>query len=319
MDNTPLSKIAPFTNMKTRFSALLCLILASAVPVSAAKGGKAAGKAAATAEKALPSAQLHRVIDTTLPKINSLVPKNGAINRTALIEVQVDYVAKAQVATPADQPMYQAAAAVMHTLIAAVDEHDKAVANFRYSKSVHGPQDTKDSELTNAVGNGRANNAKQNKENADSRRELLAKEDFMNKGVIDTWTTRAAQLRASVEQAYATEFVIEKKTIAVRSATVAAVTPPAPPKPKPVKKESSAAEQYSPVGSWPGDKLPWVFKEDGVFQHGSGGGEWKWQNQSKGELELKWKSGKSTKGTFSADGHTLEVAGPAGRPETLKR
>jgi hypothetical protein len=259
-------------------------------------------------------------MDTTLPKINGLGPKTAPINRTALIEVQADYVARAQLATPADQPMYQAAVAVMNTLIAAIDEHDKAVANFRYSNSVHGAQDKKDAEVTNAVGNGRANNAKQNKENADSRRALLAKEEFMNKGVIDMWTTRAAQLRAGVEQAYATELVIEKQTVAARSATVAAVAPPAPPKPKPAKTESSAAEMDSPAGTWTGNSAKWEFKADGTYTNGhGGGGQWEFTNQSKGEMELKWRNGAVRKAIFSADGHSLEVVLVNGEPLTLKR
>lgn len=302
--------------MKIRFTLLICLTLSNALPVFAAKGGKASAK---SAEKALPSVQLHRLIETTLPKINHLGPKNAVSNRTTLIEAQVNYVAKAQTAPPAEQPMYRAAAGVMNTLILAVDEHDKAVANFHYSKGVHGPQDTKDSEVTNAVGNGRANNAKQNKENADSRKELLAKEAFMSKGAIDSWTVRAAQLRAGVEQAYAAELMAEKQTV------VAAVPPPppatkTPPKPKPAKKESSAADQYSPAGSWASDGPPWVFNEDGTFTNGhGGGGEWKWKNQSNGELELKWRAGAVRKGTFSANGHSLEVEKQGGQPITLKR
>jgi hypothetical protein len=113
--------------------------------------------------------------------------------------------------------------------------------------------------------------------------------------------------------------------VAEKQAAVA-VAPPsppatkAPPKPKPAKNEESAANEYSPVSSWTSDGPPWVFKEDGTYTNGhGGGGEWKWKDQSKGELELKWRAGAVRKGTFSADGHSLDVEKQGGQSITLKR
>jgi len=314
--------------MKTiaHFVLLTCVAIGGlAVPASAAKGGKAPG---APAGPVLPSVKLRHLIDETLPKINGLAGPNAVKDRTALVEVQADYTAKYNLASATDKPMYQAAVVVMNALVGAVDEHDQAVANFRYSKSVHGPQDKKDMDISNTHqgwGSGRtaeANNAKENKENSDSHKALLAKEEMMNRGAIEAWTNRAGQIRAAVEQVYANELVVEKQTVALRAAAVAATTPAAtpPPKPKPqTPTQASAAEQYSPVGTWTGEKSLWVLNEDGTFKHGTGGGEWSWKDQSKGALTLKWKNGRESNATFSPDGRSLQVDLLAGGQATLKR
>jgi hypothetical protein len=299
----------------------LVLLLATILVLAGTAPYVVARKAEAPAT-ALPSTKLRRWIDNTLPKINNLAGQNQVGNRTALVMAQADFAASAKVAPAAEQPMYHSAVAVMDTLIGAVDEHDKAVANFRYSKTVHGPQDTKDEEISNThrgVGSGRtaeANNAKQNKENADSRRELIEKEKFLSKGSIDTWTTRAGQLRAAVEEAYGTELVAEKQVIAARTQKVE------PPKTKPVPKRTvaSAAEEYSPVGTWTGGRGgTYVLKEDNTWTFDQAGGTWAWTNQSKGELELTGRSGKVFKGVFAKGGRTLEITRPNGVTGTFTR
>jgi hypothetical protein len=127
-----------------------------------------------------------------------------------------------------------------------------------------------------------------------------------------------------VEQVYANELVVEKQTVALRAAaTVAATTPAATPQPKPKLQppttQTSAAEQYSPAGTWTGEKSLWVLNEDGTFKHGTGGGEWSWKDQSKGALTLKWKNGRESNAAFSPDGHSLQVDLLTGGQATLKR
>lgn len=310
--------------MKTRLLLAATTLLFTASPAFAAKGAKAAE----TPRKPLPSVQLRRLIDTTLPKINNLAGANAVGNRTNLTMAQANFAAEAQAAPVAEQAMYQAANGAMAALIGAVDEHDKAVANFHYSKDVHGPQDTKDAEISSThrgVGSGRtaeANNAKQNKENADSHRELLEKEKFLSKGSIEAWTVRAGQLRSAVEQAYTAELVAEKQMVAARMPppVVAVVKPPAPkPVVAPPKKEHSAAEEYSPVGTWAGPGNNIEMKEDKTFTRGGGGGTWAWTNQNKGELDLNYKNRGVSKGVFSTDGQALEVTPPNGKPLKFSR
>ena len=311
--------------MKPRAFLLTAVLMLAAAPAFAAKGNKAAD---AMPRKPLPSVQLRHLIDSTLPKINNLAGANAVGNRTNLTMVQANFAAEAQAAPAGERAMYQAANGAMAALIGAVDEHDKAVANFRYSKGVHGPQDTKDAEISNTHtgrGSGRtaeANNVKQNKENADSHRELVEKEKFLSKGSIEAWTVRAGQLRAAVEQAYASELVAEKQMVAARTLpTPVAVVKPAP-KPKPVeppKKEHSAAEEYSPVGTWAGPGNNIEMKEDSTFTRGGGGGTWAWTNQNKGELDLNYKNRGVSKGVFSTDGQALEVTPPNGKPLKFSR
>jgi hypothetical protein len=278
----------------------------------------AASKPREGSGKALPSARLRQMIDTTLPRISSLTPKQRP-NREALATAHAEWTALAQTAPAAQQPTYAAAASVVQALLAAVDEHAKAVEDFRYSKSVHGAQDNKDVDISNGGqlgGTARANNAKQNKMNADDRKALLQKEAFMNTGVAEQWKVRTAQIGTAVEQLYTTELVTEKQRVAARSATPA----PLPVPPKPATSSSSAAEAYSPVGTWKVPKGNWTLSDDGTFTTAVGGkGTWQWGDRSKRELELKWQKLGDGKAIFSEDGRTLQVTLPKGGQTTLTR
>lgn len=311
--------------MKPRVCLFTAVLILAVAPAFAAKGNRAAD---AAPRQPQPSVQLRRLIDSTLPKINNLAGANAVGNRTNLTMAQANFAAEAQAAPAAEQAMYQAANGTLAALIGAVDEHDQAVANFRYSKGVHGPQDTKDAEISSThrgVGSGRtaeANNAKQNKENADSRRELLEKEKFLSKGSIDIWTVRAGQLRAAVERAYTAELVAEKQLVAARTPppVVAVVKPPAPkPVVTPPKKEHSAAEEYSPVGTWTGPGKNLELRADNTFTRGAADGTWAWTNQGKGELDLRFKNGNVGKGVFVTKGEGLEMTLPSGRPLKFSR
>ena len=311
--------------MKPRILLIATVLVFTAGQAFDAKAAKEA-KAAESPRKPLPSVQLRHLIDTTLPKINNLAGPNAVGNRTNLTMVQANFAAEAQAAPVAERAMYQAANGAMAALIGAVDEHDKAVANFRYSKDVHGPQDTKDEEISSTHrgwGSGRtaeANNAKQNKENADSRKELLEKEKFLSKGSIEAWTVRAGQLRAVVEQAYTNELVTEKQMVAARvQPVVVAVVKPVPKPVEPPKKEHSAAEEYSPVGTWTGPGKDIEVHEDNTFARGAGAGTWAWTNQNKGELDLRFKNGAVSKGVFSTDGKGLDLTLPNGKSQKFSR
>ena len=301
----------PSTNMNAGFRFLLAFSLLGATPVFAAKH---TGKPSTP----MPSVQLRHMIDTTMAKIADITNPKRTFNRTPLTEAQADFTAKALTATPAQQPMYQAAQNVIANLVGAVEEHEKAVANFQYSKNLHGPQDRQNEDITNArrAGNGWANNAKQNKENADSRAALLDKEKFLSNGTIATWSQRVGQIHDAVEQAYASELVAEKQ--------LAMLTPPAPtpaPKAAPKTKEPSAADQYSPVGAWrPDNSGPRRFKinEDNTAtggMHSEFSGTWKWTDQPKRAMTINWVDGLSMDLNFSPDGHTL--TGKSSRGLTL--
>ena len=180
---------------------------------------KTPGATPAKKGKPMPSERIRHMIDTTLPMISSLGNAKPPANRAALTEAEAEWTALAQTAPPAEQPMYTAAANAVHMLLAAEDEHTTAVANNKYSKSVHGKQDHQDARISNggqAPGTAFANNAKQNQENAQFRKEELRKEQFMNTGASAEWTTRVEQIRAAVEQVYTAELVAEKQVIAAR-------------------------------------------------------------------------------------------------------
>lgn len=300
--------------MKTpRFVFLgVAAIFLSPLVIQAAKS-KAGGSG-----PALPSTRLRQMIDTTLPRISSLGPSKQQPNRAAISAAHAEWTALAQTAQTAQQATYSAAANVAQALLAAIDEHTKAMADFQYSKKVHGPQERQNLDISNAgerSGTAWANNAKQNKENADSRKELLRKEEFMNKGMIEQWKVRTGQIGTAVEQAYTAELVTEKQMIAARNAT------PAPATQAPSTTPASAAETYSPVGTWKAPKGTWTLSDDGTFTTAIGTkGTWQWSDRTKRELALKWqKTGESGTAVFSADGKSLQITLPKGGGPTLTR
>ena len=202
-------------------------------------------------------------------KINDISnAKQPPLDRTSLMVAQAEYTARLQTAPPAQQPMYQAALNVVNSLVAAVEEHEKAVADFHYSKGVHGKQDREDAKISNpqrgvdAGALARADNAKQKMENDASLQALLDKEKFMNNGAVALWTQHVGQLHDAVEQTFTTELVAEQKLAMAAVAT----PPPVPvPKAKPKPAETSAGDKYSPVGTWKAAKSSYrsaILKED---------------------------------------------------------
>jgi hypothetical protein len=296
--------------MNASLRLILALALFGAAPIFAAKS---AGKPSTPA----PSVRLRHMIDTTLPKLGNITNPKQTINQTPLTEAQADFTARAITAAPAQQAMYQAAASVVANLIGAVQEHNKAVSDFHYSKNVHGAQDRQNEDISNpqhgwdAGAVARANNAKQNKENADSRKALLDKEKFMSNGTVATWTQRVGQLQEIIEQSYAAELIAEKQ--------MAMVTAPVPaPAPRPASTpQPSSAQQYSPVGTWQaGNGARLLLNEDNTASRGVASGTWAWTNQGKGALHITWKkSANNVEGAdlnFSADGQTLSGTNSGG-------
>ncbi|HEY3901054.1 MAG TPA: hypothetical protein VGM54_20750 [Chthoniobacter sp.] len=266
--------------------------------------------------KQMPSVRLRQMIDHTLPQLVVVERGKEPTNRGALTEAQAEWTALAQTASPAEQPIYAAAANVVQMLLAAEEEHTTAVANYQYSKSVHGKQDHQDARISNggqAPGTAFANNAKQNQENAQFRKEEIRKEQFMNKGASGEWSARVETMRTSIEQAYTAELVTEKQTLLAKAATP-------PPIPRAPKSEPSAALRYSPAGSWNMPKGQWTLGEDGTFSTAIGTkGTWQWTDQSKRQIGFHWNNGGEGSAVFSDDGKSLKVTMPKGGTVSLSR
>jgi hypothetical protein len=277
-----------------------------------------------------PSVHLRQLIDITMRKINNIShAKQPPLDRTSLMVAQAEYTARLQTAPPEQQPIYQAALNVVNSLIAAVEEHEKAVADFHYSKNVHGKQDREDAKVANwqrgpdAGAAARADNAKQQMENEASRKALLDKEKFMNNGALALWTQRVGQLHDAVEQTFTVELVAEQKLAMATPAT----PPPVPvPKATPKPAETSASDKYSPLGAWktaiPGNR-PAILKEDNTVSTGVASrkvtGTWKWIDQSKGALAIIWSDGLRSDVNLSADGQTMSGTASNGKQVAFTR
>ena len=266
-------------------------------------------KGAGPKGKAMPSVRLRQMIDHTLPGISSLQNAKAPANQAALTRRRREWTALAQTAPPAQQQVYAAAANVVQMLLAAEEEHTTAVGNNKYSKSVHGKQDHQDARISNGYA------GKQNAENAQFRKEELQKEAFMNTGASSEWGTRVETIRASIEQAYTAELVLEKQTQLAKATT----PPPIPPAPIP-KSEPSAALKYSPAGTWTGGKGQWTLAEDGTFTTPLGAkGTWQWTDQSKRQIGMHWNNGGDGSAVFSDDGKSLKITNPKGAALPLTR
>jgi hypothetical protein len=299
---------------------LFALVLLGATPVFAAKP-------AATPS---PSVQLRQLIDKTLPGISSLSdPNHKPFDRTALTTAQAIYSAEAQTATPEKQPMYQAVLNVMAILLGAVEEHNKAVADFENSKKVHGVPDTKDLEISNPrhgwdpAAVARANKAKEDHVNGGANNAALDKDDFFSKGAIAAWTKRIGQIQDLVTQSYTQEVVAEKQLAMLAPAA----TPPPPPATKPKSKpkqtkDISALDEHSPVGSWkaanPSNRSA-TLKEDNTVTGWKRTGTWNWTDQSKGALAIIWSDGLTSNVILSPDGRTMEGKATNGHDVSFTR
>ena len=284
--------------------------------VALAMAQAAQGQAVPTPAKTMPSTRLRQMIDTTMERIASLTDNPQQPDRTALAAAQSEWAALSVTAPPPERPTYAAAANTARALLGAVDEYNKAVADFKYSSNTHGPQDRQNLDISNGrqrPGTASSNVAKQNKGNADTRDELLRKEEFMSRGVTQRWKVRTAQIGTILEQTYTVELVTEKRMLAARGAA-----PALPPVQAPT--EATPSQIYSPAGSWATPHGTWTLTDDGKITAPDAKGTWQWSDRTKRELEFQWpQSGKSGKGIFATDGRTLEVIMPDGGHATLTR
>jgi len=316
----------------------LCITLAllAGTPAFAAKpAAKPAGP--------MPSVRLRHLIDTTMEKMSDISNPKQTFNRTPLTSATAEFTASAQTAPPEKQPMYQAVLKILAILQDVVEEHAKAVTDLANSKSVHGPADTKDLEISNpqhhwdAAAVARANKAKENHVNGEAEKAALEKDNFFSKGALAAWTKRLGLLQDGIEQTYVAELVAEKQLAMAVSATPPPILPPAPkvapivaskpPKEKPTKVISASA-QYSPVGTWKASNASYrsaILKEDNTVTGGKWAdpwkwtGTWKWTDQSKGALTIDWKDGMKSDVIVSPDGQNMTGKNSNGHEATFTR
>src|SRR5207237_233528 len=101
--------------MKTRRAILLSFIVLAATSAFAAKPAAPSKPAKKPEGPMMPSTKLRQLIDQTLPRIQTIAGPNKVQDRTKLAMEQANFIASAQLAAPANQPMYQAAAGVIAT------------------------------------------------------------------------------------------------------------------------------------------------------------------------------------------------------------
>jgi hypothetical protein len=178
-----------------------------------------------------PSVNLTRFLSAhlaALADISAAAQPASVAYRTDLTLLHAAFQVQGASATPDQKSTHESALRVCDILTAAVDERDKAAANLASSQQVPGAQDVKDVRVSTArarrgYGNAtRANNAKEASKNS----QPDPRTAFMNSAATNAWTTRLAQLRQQIDNAYAQELAIERQNSAPK-----APQPPANPSP----------------------------------------------------------------------------------------
>lgn len=162
-----------------------------------------------------PSANLTRFLQAHIAALTDITPEgeSGSVYyRTGVSLLRAAFQSQSSTAPPEKKPTYTAALRACDVLGGAIDERDKAAADYASAQAGSSPQDIKDVRISTVParhGYGkatRANNAKEESANT----QPDANQSFMNSAALTAWTTRVAQLRQQIDAAYAQEVATEQ-------------------------------------------------------------------------------------------------------------
>lgn len=136
--------------------------------------------------------------------------------RTDVSLLRAAFQAQAATAAPEKKATYTAALRACDVLAAAIDEHDKAAANYASAQAGPTTEEVKDVRISTVRarrGYGKATRANNAKEAA-ANNQPDSKQAFMNSAAFNAWTTRVGQLRQQIDSAYAQAIAIEQQAAA---------------------------------------------------------------------------------------------------------
>ena len=179
-----------------------------------------------------PSANLTRFMQVHVPVLADITPAGkpaSIIYRMDVLLLRTSFQSQSATAPPERKAAYVAALKACEVFAAAIEERDKAAANYASAQTGASPQEVKDVRTStvraeNGYGNATpSNNAKETAANSrpDSNQSLV------NSAALTAWTTRASQLRQQIDVAYAEEIALEQP-VAASSATPTATPTPSP-------------------------------------------------------------------------------------------
>jgi len=176
-----------------------------------------------------PSANLTRFMQAHLAALSDITAAGGPASiayRTDVSLLRAAFQAQATSAPSEKKSTYVAALRACDVLTAALEERDKAAANYAAAQSGPSSQDVKDVRLSTVRarhGYGKATRANDAKETA-ANNQADPNAAFMNSASVNAWTTRVAQLRQQIDSVYAQEIAIEQQ------ASVSSPTPTGSPR-----------------------------------------------------------------------------------------
>ncbi len=166
-----------------------------------------------------PSANLTRFMQVHVPLLSDITPAGkpaSIIYRMDVLLLRTALQTQNATAPPEQKAAYVAALKACDVFAAAIEERDKAAANYASAQTGASPQDVKDVRTNtvraqNGYGNATpSNNAKETAANS----QPDSNQSFMNSAALTAWTTRASQLRQQIDAAYAQEIALEQPVAA---------------------------------------------------------------------------------------------------------
>lgn len=177
-----------------------------------------------------PSANLTRFMQAHLAALSDITAAGGPASiayRTDVSLLRAEFQAQATTAPSEKKSTYTAALRACDVLAAAIEEREKAAANYASAQSGPTTQDVKDVRLSTVRarhGYGKATRANNAKEAA-ANNQADSNAAFMDSASLKAWASRAAQLRQQIDSVYAQEVAIEQQASA-SSPIPAAASPP---------------------------------------------------------------------------------------------
>jgi peptidoglycan hydrolase-like protein with peptidoglycan-binding domain len=156
-----------------------------------------------------PSAQLGPFMGAQLGVVLAPLDHDVNLPRQQAVELREKFADEMAKAAEPQKPMYKQAALVMDTIVAAMDEREKALTEARHS-SMPGVQDTHDARVSARGRHARAAVKSERMENNRDQQAAQQKSQFLEEGAMKQWADRTNVLRQTIDRAYAVERDLER-------------------------------------------------------------------------------------------------------------
>ena len=157
-----------------------------------------------------PSTQLGPFMGAQLGAILAPLDHPVSLPRQQALELREHFADQMAKAADGQKPMWKQACMVVDTMVAAMDEREKAATEARHS-SMPGLQDTHDARVSARGRHARAAVKSERMENNKDQSAAQQKGQFLEEGAMKQWADRTNVLRQTIDRAYAVERELERR------------------------------------------------------------------------------------------------------------